>query len=47
MPDVAEITKGLTAGEQVVTSDRSALKGGELVQPKQTKPIAYGASGGQ
>jgi len=44
MPDVVEITSGLSAGEQVVVSDRSGLKAGETVTAKALQPLAYGAS---
>jgi RND family efflux transporter MFP subunit len=46
-PDYVEAISGVSVGEQVVVSDRSALKAGELVQPKQLQLAAYGASGQQ
>ena len=45
MPDYVEITSGVTNGEQVVVSDRSALKSGQTVQSKTLQAVAYGASG--
>jgi len=45
MPDYVEATSGVAKGDQVVVSDRSALKPGEVVTPKQVQQIAYGASG--
>jgi len=47
MPDSVEITRGVSAGELVVVSDRSALKTGESVQSKPLQSMAYGASGQQ
>lgn len=37
----AEVHSGLTDGEQVVVSDRGALKAGELVQPKTVDLLNY------
>jgi RND family efflux transporter MFP subunit len=37
----AEVLSGLTDGEQVVVSDRGALKSGELVQPKTVDLLNY------
>jgi RND family efflux transporter MFP subunit len=47
MPDYVEATSGVAKGDRVVVSDRSALKAGEIVTPKQVQQIAYGASGEQ
>lgn len=47
MPDDTEITSGVKAGEQVVVSDRSALKADETVKPKVLPSVAYSASGQQ
>lgn len=47
MPDDAEITSGVKPGEQVVVSDRSALKADETVKPKVLQSVAYAASGQQ
>ncbi len=41
LPDVIEITAGLTQGEQVVVSDRSGLKAGETVTAKPLQALAY------
>jgi RND family efflux transporter MFP subunit len=45
MPDYVEILKGLSAGEQVVISDRSGLKAGQMVKPKTLEALSYTASG--
>ena len=41
MPDVVEIKSGLSAGEQVVVSERSGLRAGEAVEPKPLQAIAW------
>ena len=46
-PDYVEVLSGLNVGDQVVVSDRSALKAGEVVKPKELQQVAYGASGQQ
>jgi RND family efflux transporter MFP subunit len=38
-----EVLSGLNEGEEVVVSDRSALKQGELVHPQLAPPATYGA----
>jgi len=43
-PNYAEITSGLHEGEQVIVSDRSALKAGERVIAKPVQAIAYETS---
>ena len=40
----AEIASGLKEGEQVIVSDRSGLKAGEQVRPKQAQNVAYEAN---
>lgn len=40
-PNEAEVLTGLHDGEQVVISDRSGLKPGEIVQPKLTQAATY------
>ena len=45
MPDYVEITSGLTAGEQVVVSDRSGLKAGQAVKAKPLKTVSYAGEG--
>jgi RND family efflux transporter MFP subunit len=41
----AEVESGLSLGDQVVVSERSGLKAGQLVKPKQVAPLIYeGAS---
>jgi membrane fusion protein (multidrug efflux system) len=37
----AEVLSGLNAGDMVVVSDRSSLKGGQMVQPKSVDLIQY------
>ncbi len=39
----AEVLDGLSAGDAVVVSDRSGLKAGQLVQPKETAMLEYKA----
>jgi RND family efflux transporter MFP subunit len=41
MPDYVEITKGLTAGEHVVISDRSGLKAGQIVKTKELQVLSW------
>ncbi len=45
MPDYVGILSGISMGEQVVVSDRSGLRAGEVVSPKPLTPIAYEGSG--
>lgn len=40
-PDYAELTSGVRAGEQVVVSDRGALKAGQIVSPKLSEPLTW------
>ncbi len=40
----AEIETGLKLGDQVVVTERGALKSGELVKPKQVAPLIYESS---
>jgi RND family efflux transporter MFP subunit len=40
-PNYAEVASGVRAGEQVVVSDRGALKAGQIVQPKVSEPLAW------
>jgi RND family efflux transporter MFP subunit len=47
MPDYVEIASGLSAGEQVVVSDRSGLKAGQPVKPKQLQSVSYEGSAQQ
>ena len=37
----AEVETGLKLGDQVVVTERGALKSGELVKPKQVAPLVY------
>jgi RND family efflux transporter MFP subunit len=46
-PNYAEITSGLSAGEQVIVSDRSALKPGETVKAKPVAEMAFDAGSQQ
>jgi RND family efflux transporter MFP subunit len=47
MPDYVEVSSGVATGEQVVTSDRSSLKAGQMVRPKTLQSVSYtGASEG-
>jgi hypothetical protein len=41
MPDLVEIVQGLSGGEQVVISDRSSLKAGQPVKPKELQVLSY------
>lgn len=43
-PNYAEVTSGLREGEQVIVSDRSALKAGEQVKPKPVQAMGYETS---
>ena len=43
-PNYAEVTGGLREGEQVIVSDRSALKAGEQVKPKPVQSMGYETS---
>ena len=38
-PNYAEVTSGLTPGEQVVVSDRGGLKAGETVKPANPEAL--------
>lgn len=40
-PNYAEVTHGVSAGEQVVVSDRSSLKPGQQVKPQPDQPMIY------
>jgi len=40
-----EVESGLNLGDQVVVSERSGLKAGQLVKPKQVAPLVYEGSG--
>jgi len=40
-PDYVAISKGLTAGQQVIVSDRSGLKAGQTVKPKPLQSVSY------
>jgi RND family efflux transporter MFP subunit len=44
MPDAVEIVEGLAGGEQVVISDRSSLKAGQAVKPKELQVLSYDGS---
>jgi RND family efflux transporter MFP subunit len=41
MPDSVEIASGVSPGEQVVVTDRSGLKAGQIVKPKPLQPVSY------
>jgi RND family efflux transporter MFP subunit len=41
MPDYVEIASGVAPGEQVVVTDRSGLRAGQLVKPKPLQPVSY------
>jgi RND family efflux transporter MFP subunit len=41
----AEVDGGLSLGEQIVVSERSGLKAGQLVRSKQVAPLVYEGSG--
>jgi len=45
LPDYVEITSGLSAGQQVVVSDRSGLKPGQAVKTKPLESVSYEGSG--
>jgi len=47
MPDYVEVASGLEKGDQVVVSDRSGLKSGDLVKPKPAEPMSYEGSSQQ
>jgi RND family efflux transporter MFP subunit len=40
-PDFAEISSGVSKGEQVVVSDRSGLKPGQVVKAKRVEDVSY------
>jgi RND family efflux transporter MFP subunit len=40
-PDYVEIASGVSPGEQVVVTDRSGLKAGQLVKPKPLQSVSY------
>ncbi len=40
-PNYAEVASGVRAGEQVVVSDRGALKAGQIVSPKISEPLTW------
>jgi hypothetical protein len=42
-PDWAEVTSGLNEGDNVVVSDRAALKAGAAVQPHTVEMTEYKA----
>jgi RND family efflux transporter MFP subunit len=42
----AEVLSGLSEGEQVIVSDRSGLKAGQKVQPREVQPVQYQEEGG-
>jgi len=44
MPDYVEIASGVSTGEQVVVSDRSGLKAGQVVKPKRLESVSYEGS---
>src|SRR5579863_448491 len=41
MPDYVEIASGVSPGEQVVVTDRSGLKAGQVVKPKPLLSVSY------
>jgi RND family efflux transporter MFP subunit len=45
--DYAEVTSGLSTGEQVIISDRSGLKPGELVKTQPVEALAWHETGQQ
>ena len=47
MPDYVEIASGVSTGEQVVVSDRSGLKAGQVVKPKRLQSVSYEGSAQQ
>ena len=44
MPDYVAIASGLTAGQQVVVTDRNGLKAGQTVKPKPLPSVSYEGS---
>jgi RND family efflux transporter MFP subunit len=45
MPDYVEIVGGVSAGEQVVISDRSGLKAGQMIKPKTLQTMSWTGEG--
>jgi RND family efflux transporter MFP subunit len=45
LPDYVEVLAGVSAGDQVVISDRSGLKAGQTVKPKTLQTISYAEQG--
>jgi len=41
MPDLVEIASGISPGEQVVVTDRSGLRTGQVVKPKPLESVSY------
>jgi RND family efflux transporter MFP subunit len=41
MPDFVEIASGISPGEQVVVTDRSGLRTGQVVKPKPLESVSY------
>jgi RND family efflux transporter MFP subunit len=41
MPDYVEIASGVSPGEQVVVTDKSGLKAGQVVKPKPLQSVSY------
>jgi multidrug efflux pump subunit AcrA (membrane-fusion protein) len=41
MPDYVEIASGVSPGEQVVVTDRSGLKAGQVIKPKPLQSVSY------
>lgn len=44
MPDYVAVSSGLTAGQQVVVSDRNGLKAGQNVKPKLQQSVSFEGS---
>jgi RND family efflux transporter MFP subunit len=44
MPDYVEVVSGVSSGDQIIVSDRSALKAGEIVKPKRLQSVSYDES---
>ncbi|HWE53685.1 MAG TPA: efflux RND transporter periplasmic adaptor subunit, partial [Bryobacteraceae bacterium] len=44
MPDYVEVLSGVSQGDQVVTSNRGALKTGQVVKPKQEQTVTFEGS---